>query len=214
MAEPSFSVTSLMLFVFIFFLRCAFDDYGGGWQGGHATFFGGGDASGTMGKFKWSPYNIQVLLELTVCHPQEFLLRNEVCQRPQIVPPQNHHRDGDQLLSPNFALSNNNGGWCNHPLQYFDMAELAFLKIAKYRAGIVPISFRRVPCMKKGGIRFTINGHYCFNLVLITNVGGVGDVHSVSIKGSRTGCHHKRWQDSNKQQCGPGELAVQTNIRG
>lgn len=44
---------------------------------------------------------------------------------------------------PNLALPNNDGGWCNPPLQHFDMAQPAWEQIAIYRGGIVPVLFQR-----------------------------------------------------------------------
>ncbi|XP_038977814.1 expansin-A23-like [Phoenix dactylifera] len=89
---------------------------------------------------------------------------------------------------PNAAKPGNNGGWCNPPRKHFDLSMPMFTKITKdYHAGIVPVRFRRVPCIKKGGVRFEIKGNPDWILVLMYNVGGAGDVKAMQVKGSRTG---------------------------
>ncbi|XP_031406578.1 expansin-A22-like [Punica granatum] len=77
--------------------------------------------------------------------------------------------------------------WCNPPQKHFDLSMPMFTKLAYYRAGIIPVKYRRTPCKKQGGVKFEIKGNSYWTLVLIYNVGRAGDVTDVKMKGSNTG---------------------------
>ncbi|CAA0831509.1 Expansin-A7 [Striga hermonthica] len=81
----------------------------------------------------------------------------------------------------------NNGGWCNPPRTHFDMAKPVFMKIAQWKAGIMPVMFRIVPCVRQGGLRFSFQGNGYWLLVYVMNVGGGGDMASMWVKGTKTG---------------------------
>ncbi|KAJ7545736.1 hypothetical protein O6H91_08G007600 [Diphasiastrum complanatum] len=171
--------------------------HGTHWKRAHATFYGESDASGTMDQDGCGYDNIYIKgLGFTSalspvlfkegascggCYEIMCLDDNRWCNagNPSVTITVTH------TCSPADPNDGIYGGDVFYA--HFNMSKPAFSQISSRGAGYVAVLYRRVPCMKQGGIQFTLNGSPWSNLVLVSNVAGEGEVSAMSVKGSQTG---------------------------
>ncbi|XP_031254358.1 expansin-A12 [Pistacia vera] len=191
-------VPSVLLWHLFFFVSVMFEGINcqaSRWLNAHATFYGANQSPSTLGGACGYDNTIHAGFGINTAAVSGALYRGgEACGACYHLmcdfkadPKWCLRRATVTITTTNFCPPNNNGGWCDPPRQHFDMSMPAFLRIARQgNEGIVPVLYRRVACRRRGGVHFTLRGQSNFNLVMVSNVGGSGDVKAAWVRGSRS----------------------------
>ncbi|KAL9239338.1 hypothetical protein vseg_013673 [Gypsophila vaccaria] len=165
----------------------------GPWRPARATFYGGSDGSGTydgacgygdmqkLGK-GYGPVTVAISTHLF-----EKGLACGACYELKCEDASKGCKPGAPSVTVTATNECPDGGWCAPPQEHFDLSQPAFGQLAEFKTGVVSLQYRRVPCIRSGGMRFYISpsSNPYFLLVLVSNVAGAGDVRSVMVKGDK-----------------------------
>ncbi|CAA6662239.1 unnamed protein product [Spirodela intermedia] len=188
-----------MMIILLLFLSSQLRDAAAAWTSASATFYGGSDGSGTMGgacgygNLYSDGYGINNAALSTVLFNNGATCGScyqIVCDAGKA--PQWCRKDkyitvtATNFCPPTTPFPTTTAAGAT-PAPTFRHVPACVGDHRHIQAGIVPILYQRVSCKRSGGMRFTINGRDYFELVLVTNVAGAGDVAAMWIKGSRTG---------------------------
>jgi len=89
----------------------------------------------------------------------------------------------------NLCPQGSTGGWCDRPKIHLDLPRPAWNMLASDPVvGVIRTRILRVPCPRRGGLTFRVDGNPFFTMVLVYNVAGPGTISrfEVSTNGGRT----------------------------
>ncbi|XP_057440403.1 expansin-A23-like [Lotus japonicus] len=182
---------AIFMVLFVQSMSLGTDIYTGSWLDGHATFYGDMAGHGILdGACGYGQINNPGYYGLWTTALSVALYNNGLscgaCFEVKCVNSPLCYKTAPWIKVTAVDLCPG-GNWCDPPLKHFDLSMKMFTTIAPISAGVVPIQFRRVPCVRAQGVNFLIKGSPNFLIVLVYNVANAGDVYAMSVKGSKTG---------------------------